>query len=78
MPSWSARCAESYPAAAGSATEILLFDAIREGRSDAPTKEKGTEAELTWLAQKFPKALHPPLCPPPLQSDLKRPPSASQ
>ena len=63
----------AYPAAAGSATEVFL-DAIRAGHPDAPAKEKGTEAALKWLAQKFPDALRPPLCPKPLQSGLKCPP----
>ena len=35
----------AYPAAAGSATEVLL-DAIRAGHPDAPTKEAGTETAL--------------------------------
>ena len=67
----------AYPAAAGSATEVLL-DAIRAGHPDAPAKEKGTEAALEWLAKTFPDVLRPPLCPQPLQPDLKCPPSASQ
>ena len=66
----------AYPAAAGSATEVLL-DAIRAGHPDAPTKDKGTQVALEWLAKKFPDVLHPG-CPPPLQRDLKCPPSASQ
>ena len=67
----------AYPAAAGSATEVLL-DAIRAGHSDAPAKEAGTEPALAWLAKTFPDVLRPPLCPPPLQPDLKCPPSAGQ
>ena len=67
----------TYPAAAGSATEVLL-NAIRVGHPDAPAKEEGTEAALAWLAKKFPDVLRPPLCPEPLQSSLKCPPSASE
>jgi ribosomal protein S7 len=67
----------AYPAAAGSATEVLL-DAIREGHSDAPAKEKGTTAALEWLAKTFPDVLRPPLCPEPLQPGLKCPSSARQ
>ena len=67
----------AYPTAAGSATEVLL-DAIRAGHPDAPAKEAGTEAALEWLAKTFPDVLRPPLCPQPLQPDLKCPPSASQ
>jgi hypothetical protein len=65
----------AYPAAAGSATEVL-FDAIRAGHPDAPKKEAGAEAALEWLAKKFPDVLRPPLCPMPLQpeSGLKCPP----
>ena len=66
----------AYPAAAGSATEILL-DAIRAGHPDAPAKEAGTEPALAWLAEEFPEVLHP-VCPEPLQADLKCPPSAGQ
>jgi TIR domain len=67
----------AYPTTAGPATEILL-DAIRAGHPDAPAKEAGTEAALEWLAKKYPDVLRPPLCPQPLQSGLKCPPSASQ
>jgi ribosomal protein S7 len=69
----------AYPAAGGSATDIL-FDAIRAAHPDAaPAKEKGKQVALEWLAKTFPEALHP-VCPPPLQRqpDLKCPPSASQ
>ena len=62
----------AYPAAAGSATEILL-DGIRAGRPDAPAKEAGTEAALAWLAKKFHDVLRPPRCPEPLQPGLKCP-----
>jgi hypothetical protein len=67
----------AYPTAAGSATEVLL-DAIRSRHPDAPAKEAGTEPALEWVAKNFPDVLNPPLCPPPLQADLKCPPSASQ
>jgi hypothetical protein len=67
----------AYPAAAGRATEVLL-DAIRGEHPDAPAKEAGTEVALAWLAKKFPDILRPPICPTPLQPDLKCPPSASQ
>jgi hypothetical protein len=67
----------TYPAAGGSATEVLL-DAIRAGRPDAPAKEAGTEAGLEWLAKTYPNVLRPPVCPQPLQSDLKCPRSAGQ
>jgi hypothetical protein len=43
----------AYPAAAGSATEVLL-DAIRAGHSDASAKEAGSEPALAWLAKTFP------------------------
>jgi hypothetical protein len=66
-----------YPAAAGSVTEVLL-DAIRAGHPDAPAKEAGTEVALAWLAKKFPEVLRPPVCPQPLQSGLKCPPSTRQ
>ena len=62
----------AYPTAAGPATEVLL-DAIRAGHPDAPAKEAGTEAALVWLAKQFPDALRPPLCPQPLQPNLKCP-----
>ena len=64
----------AYPAAAGSATDVLL-DAIRAGHSNAPAKEAGTEAALVWLAEKFPDVLRPPRCPEPLQPGLKCPQS---
>jgi len=67
----------AYPAAAGSATEVLL-DAIRAGHPDAPAKDKGTEAALEWLAKTYPDLLRPPVCPKPLQLGLKCPLSASQ
>jgi hypothetical protein len=67
----------AYPAAAGSATEILL-DAIRAEHPDAPVKEAGTEPALAWLAKKFPILLRPPLCPKPLQPGLECPPSPRQ
>jgi hypothetical protein len=62
----------AFPAAAGSATEVLL-DAIRGGNPDAPAKEKGTAAALEWLTKAFPVVLRPPICPKPLQADLKCP-----
>ena len=67
----------AYPAAAGSATEVLL-DAIRAAHPEAPAQSEGTEAALRWLAKSYPDVLRPPVCLPPLQSDLKCPPSASQ
>jgi hypothetical protein len=67
----------AYPAAAGSATEILL-DAIRAVRPDAPVKAAGTESALVWLAKTYPDVLRPPTCPAPVQSDLKCPPSPGQ
>jgi hypothetical protein len=63
----------AFPTAGGSATEVIL-DAIRAERSDAPAKEAGTEAALQWLAKTYPDVLRPPLCPQPLQSDMKCPP----
>jgi hypothetical protein len=57
----------AYPAAAGSATEILL-DAIRTQNRDAPRKEAGTESTLKWLATKYPWLVDPPFCPDPPQS----------
>jgi hypothetical protein len=62
----------AYPTAAGPATEVLL-DAIRAGHPEAPAKEKGTEAALKWLADTYPSVLGPPVCPQPLQPDLKCP-----
>lgn len=62
----------AYPAAAGSATEVLL-EAIRAGHPDAPAKEAGTEPALAWLAKTFPDVVRPPHCPKPLQPDLKCP-----
>ena len=55
----------AYPTAAGSATEVLL-DAIRVGHPDAPAKEAGTDAALTWLAKKHSSILRP-VCPEPPQ-----------
>jgi hypothetical protein len=52
--------------AAGPATEILL-EAIRARHHDAPTKEAGMQASLSWLASKFPEVLRPPVCPAPPQ-----------
>jgi ABC-type transporter Mla subunit MlaD len=56
----------AYPAAAGSATEVLL-DAIRADHPDAPAKEAGTESALAWLVKIYPYVLRPPHCPEPLQ-----------
>jgi ABC-type transporter Mla subunit MlaD len=69
----------AYPAAAGSATEVLL-EAMRVGHPDAPPKEEGTEASLEWLANTYPYVLRPPLCPEPLEQQpvLKCPPLTSQ
>jgi hypothetical protein len=67
----------AYPAAAGSATEVLL-DEIRAAHPDAPTKEAGTEAALKWLADTYPSVRGSPVCPQPLQPGLECPPSASQ
>jgi hypothetical protein len=55
-----------FPTAAGPATEILL-EAIRARHHDAPTKEAGMQASLSWLASKFPEVLRPPVCPAPPQ-----------
>lgn len=68
--------AVAHPAAAGTATDVLL-DAIRGGHSHAPAREKGTEAALEWLVKTYPDGLRP-LCPPPLRPDLKCPSSAGQ
>jgi hypothetical protein len=65
--------AVAYPAAGGSATEILL-DAIRARHPDAPAKEAGTKVALAWLAKTFPDARGPPVCPKPLQPRLECPP----
>jgi energy-coupling factor transporter ATP-binding protein EcfA2 len=59
--------AVAYPAAAGSATEILL-EAIRRENRDAPPKEAGTDSTLEWLAEKYPWLLDPPTRPDPPQS----------
>jgi hypothetical protein len=67
----------AYPAAGGSATDILL-DAMRATRQDAPAKDKGTQAALEWLAKTFPEVLRPPVCPEPLQPGPKCPSSASK
>jgi hypothetical protein len=69
--------AVAYPAAAGSATDVLL-DAIRAQAPDARAKEAGTQASLEWLAKRYPKILRPPGCPAPPQpyeiSGLRCPP----
>jgi hypothetical protein len=57
----------------GMALAIVLLDAIRAAHPDAPAKDKGTEAALAWLAEKFPDVLRPPVCPQPLQPDLNSP-----
>ncbi len=67
----------AYPTAGGTATEILL-DGLRVGHPNAPSKEAGTEAALVWLSKTYPEVLRPPVCPPPLQSGLKCPPSSGQ
>jgi hypothetical protein len=56
----------AYPAAAGTATDVLL-DAIRTLVAAAPAKEAGTNAALQWLAAKYPEVLRPPVCPKPPQ-----------
>jgi hypothetical protein len=56
----------AYPAAAGTASEVLLEE-IRAHHPEAPAKEAGTQAALTWLAAKYSLGLHPPVCPPPPQ-----------
>jgi hypothetical protein len=58
--------AVAYPAAAGTATDVLL-DAIRGGHSHAPAKEKGTQAALEWLVKTYPDVLRLPVCPDPAQ-----------
>jgi hypothetical protein len=65
-----------YPAAAGPATEVLL-NSVRARHADAPAKEAGTSAGLSWIAEKYPNEVVRPICPPPPQptflSDLKCP-----